>query len=142
MQSYYSLIILFFILAGIAAAIFNGRRIIQSNKTKNWPHISATIVHKSAINEKATPEIFYRYQISETIYEKKIEPTPGEETMPGFVAHFKNKYPDGDKTNIFYNPDSPENARLTVGPTPEDKLIFSISIGAILLGLYAITVSN
>jgi len=140
MYSYYSLIILIFILAGAAAAFLNGRKILKSNKTKNWPSADATIIHKTNSNPNTAPKIYYTYQVSGNTYENKIQPPAGEETMPGFAEHFKKKYPDGEKITVFYSPDSPQRTLFSVGATTEDKLIFGIGIGAILLGLYAITV--
>ena len=139
MQGYYSLIILLFILAGLTAALLNGRKILQSNKRKNWPNTSAEIFYKPVSNEKKAPEIYYRYQIAGKTYEKRVQPSPGEETMPGFVEHFKKQYPEGELITVFYSPQCPEEPLLSVGATTEDKLIFGIGIGAVILGLYGIT---
>lgn len=139
----YSLIIGLFIIAGLGAAFLNGRKILQSNKTKNWPHTNATLIHKygdNRKNNKVAPEIYFTYQVSGNTYKKQIQPSPGEETMPGFAEHFTKKYPDGENITIYYAPDSPENTLFQVGALTEDKLIFAIGIGAILLGSYGLTV--
>lgn len=141
MYSYYSLIILIFILAGLAAAIWNGRNIIQKNKSKNWPRTDGHIFYKTTtLQGKEKSDIYFNYTVDETKYEQKIEPDAGEETMPGFEAHFKKQYPDGDKITVYYDKNAPENTQFSVGASTEDKLIFGISVGAILLGLYAISV--
>lgn len=136
----YSLIIGLFILAGFAAAFVNGRKIKQSNKTVNWPHTTGTLRHKPSRNEKDAPSIYFSYQVDGTSYQQQIQPSAGEETMPGFARHFKEKYPDGENITVFYQPDSPENTLFSVGPTTEDKLIFWMGIGAMLLGAYGLTV--
>ncbi|MDH3325482.1 MAG: DUF3592 domain-containing protein [Gammaproteobacteria bacterium] len=141
MHNYYSFIIFFFILAGLAAAIWNGRKIIQNNKKRNWPYTKAAIFYKANDKpETSAPDIYFRYSVSDKHFEQKITPTPSEETIPGFAEHFKKQYPADSEINVYYEPGSPETTLFKVGATTEDKLIFGISIGAILLGLYAITI--
>ena len=136
----YSLIIGLFILAGFAAVFVSGRKILQSNKTLNWPHTNATLRHEYGQNEKAAPKIYFTYQVSEVSHEKQIHPSAAEETMPDFAGHFKNKYPNGENITVYYDPDSPENTLFEVGATTENKLIFGFGVGAILMGLYGLTV--
>ncbi len=136
----YSLIIGLLILAGLGTAFINGRKILKSNKTKNWPHTNATLSHKPGRTDKDAPEIFYHYQVNEKSYHKQIHPSTGEETMPGFAAHFRKKYPDGENITVYYESDSPENTLFTAGAVIEDKLIFWMGIGTIFLGMYGLTV--
>jgi len=136
----YSLIIGLFILAGFAAAFVSARKIRKSNQTLNWPHTNATISHKPVKTDKDIPEIFFHYHVAEKKYQKQIQPLPGEETMPDFAGHFKRKYPDGENITIYYDPNAPENTCFNAGATMEDKLIFCFGIGAILLGLYGLSV--
>ena len=137
----YAIIIIFFILAGIAAVIYNGRNIAKSNKSKDWPQTNATITHKTANNPSGAPDIFFSYTVSDSLLEKQIHPAPGEETMPGFAKHFTTKYPDGESITVYYDPADSENTLFAVGAGAEDKWMFGLGIGAILMGLYALTVA-
>lgn len=140
MHGSYGYIIAFFIIAGLAAVIFNGRKIMRANKIKSWPSIDATIFHQESNNISKAPDIFCTYQVNDKTYRKQIPPSPGQETMPGFAEHFKKQYPDSEKITIYYDITSPENMRFSVGAATEDKLILGLGVGTILMGLYAMTV--
>lgn len=137
----YSIIIILFIIAGFITVIWMGKKISAKNRRLSWPSVEASIEHvDNPKNPDQAPDIYFTFEANGQNIKQKIEPKPGEETMPDFAKHFTSQYPKGSKMTVFYQPDAPENAHFSVGASTEDKLIFAIGIGAILLGLYAITV--
>jgi len=141
MLPYYSIIIVFFILAGLSAVAWVLRRIVKDNKSKDWPQADATIFYddtQSSVNN--IPDINFRYTVSGHLYEQKIKPEAEEITMPGFLDHFKKKYPDGETLTVFYQLDSPELTTFTPGAKLEDKIILALCLSAVMVGVYAITI--
>ena len=138
MFSYYSIIIILFILAGAFAALRYGKKLLNIKKNNSYLSVSAKLVHKDQNNTPSgIPGIFFQYNVNGNNYEKQILPDPGEETMPGFETHFRNKYPHETDIEIYYNPENPNETIFSLKAALEDKVIFGLGIGAIILGLYA-----
>jgi len=138
MFSYYSIIIILFILAGAFATFWYGKKLLNTKKNTNYLPVSARLIHKDQnTTPSGIPEIVFLYQVNGNNYEKQILPDPGEETMPGFETHFRNKYPHESNIEIYYNPENPEEMVFSLKAAMEDKVIFGLGIGAIILGTYA-----
>lgn len=141
MLPYYSIIIAFFIFAGLFAILWVLRKISRDNKSNSWPSAEAAIYYlKNSDPLQKIPCIYFRYTVSGSTYEQKIEPPIEEATMPGFVSHFKSKYPEGQTLKVFYNDDDPNITTFTPGAKTEDKMILGLCIGAVIVGVYAITI--
>lgn len=141
MLPYYSIIIILFILAGLSAVAWVLRKILKDSKSNNWPQTDATIFYQGEHNiSKQLPDINFRYTVSGQSFEQKIEPAAEELTMPGFIDHFKKKYPEGETLIVYYDIQSPERTTFTPGAKLEDKIILALCLSAVLVGVYAITI--
>lgn len=141
MLPYYSIIIAIFVFTGLFAVAWFLRKILRDNKSKSWPHTEASIFYLENKDPlQKMPNINFRYTVSGSIYNQKIEPTIEEVTMPGFANHFKKQYPEGETLKLFYNNDFPKTTTFSPGAKTEDKIILSLCIAAVFVGFYAITI--
>jgi len=140
MLHYYSIIIIIFVFTGLFAVAWYARKIMRADKSKQWPKTEATISYAENDPSLSYPMIHYEYEISGKQFNKLVEPSPEEVTMPGFDKYFIKQYPEGGSLTVFYDEKNPEITTLTPGAKTEDKIILGLCVSAVLLGVYALTI--
>lgn len=118
-----------FVVAGLLATTWAWFNIAKARKILKWPNVNGVI------KESKSGSIVFSYTIKKQTYNHTmdfpIDITPVRESTENNL----NKYPQGKKVTVYYQPDNPENATIEPGLGNDMWLIFALSIGATLLGI-------
>lgn len=133
-----------FLLVGGLLAFFTLSWITDGLESKNWPNVEGTIISSEFISSRNSEnkpmygaEILYEYYINDVKYIGNGVTSGGQSSSsnPGSAQRLANKYNEGEKANVYYNPEDPELALLEPGFHATDALPFSIGILFALIGL-------
>ncbi len=150
----------FLIFFGAAIVLLSAAYIITTVLAKrnrqgvpNWPATDGAIIKQALYHhtrhteagEKTTytPTLTYAYTVDQTTYHGHKHPTsgisfPDRRSAEAVLA----RYPEGKAVTVYYNPNTPQQARLEV-PRPIDHnaiirlnaVQLLVGVGAILLGI-------
>jgi len=140
----YFIILSLFVVAGILVTLWGLRVIVMARKTLQWPGVEGTI-EESRVSSDADdmlPHIRFCYRVQQQDFRQLVafpgDITPGEE----FSRHYVEKYPEGSRVQVYYNPDKPDIATLEPGVGKGDWLIFAIGLATLLLGVFSLIFSG
>jgi len=118
-----------FVVAGLLVTIRSWLNITKARKRLKWPTV------EGIIKESNRESIVFSYTVEEQTYTNtmdfQLELSP---ELKSNNTH-QNKYPQGDKVTIFYEPGNPENGTIEPETGNDNWLIFLLGLGASLLGL-------
>lgn len=116
---------------------------MNGRKSLKWPSVPGKI--ESATFDSTSmdllPNIQFSYIVNNIEYRRTIEFArdilPSEEFSKSYVE----RYPSGTLTEVFYNPEQPEDATLEPGPGNGDWLVFALGFVTTLFGFIFLIVS-
>jgi hypothetical protein len=132
----YGIILALFTLSGLAMTLWGWFIIARGRKSLRWPSVDG-VVEQSLLaspENDILPKIVFSYHVADRRYQRDLAVPGGDGVTPDFAESYVKKYPQGAKVQVHYNPQQPEQATLEPGPARDDWLIFSVGIGAALLG--------
>lgn len=136
MQNPYIFILGFFSVAGLVTCLWAWRKISRSRKSLEWTHAPGVVIEsRKGTNVAPSPVIIFEYKAGDKIYNYTL-PTPDvSDVTPESATQYLERFPVGHNTDIFYNPQNPEECTLKPGPAREDWLTFGIGLIAAVFGL-------
>lgn len=143
MQNPYVLILGFFSAAGLITCLWAWRKISRSRQSLHWTHVAGTVVEsRKGTDVDPSPIIIFEYRAEDKTCRYRL-PTPDvSDVTPESAKRYLEQYPAGYSTDIFYNPQNPEESTLKPGPAREDWLIFGIGLIAAVFGLLLMSSSR
>lgn len=126
----YSVVLVFFTLAGLAMAAWGWRNVARARKTRHWLRTEGTVEQSAAGVPRAV-----RYTVAGTAYQIAA-------AADGDAAPTAAVPPVGAKVDVYYDPARPGDAALSRYEGRDDWLIAAIGLGAALFGLGALLFSG
>ena len=130
----YTIILSFFLMAGIATSLWGWAIIVRGRRTRGWPAVDGTILQCLARDSDALPYIEFSYSVAGRAYRcEQVFPAsimPSQELTASYVL----KYPVGAEVKVHYDPAHPERATLEPGLARGDWMIFVLGVIATFLG--------
>jgi len=125
----YTITLSLFVVAGLSVSAWGWFTLSKARKIQKWPNVGGLI------KESSSDSMIFIYTINQQTYSQTMDFPP--DITPGLEStnSHRNKYPPGAKVTVFYQPDNPENATLEPDPGKDVWLIFTLGIGATLLGI-------
>ena len=132
---------------GLFLIVITPISIKAGKKSANWPATSGTILSSEVEEEISTdaedgvskyyyPRIRYEYEINGTKYQgnkyKLLEPSMSRQKAYEFAALFL----PGNKVNVYYNPQKPQQAVLQTGAQNFLYIFLFIGVALIVTGIY------
>lgn len=133
----YSIILGSFVVTGLLATAWGLRIIIRARETLQWPVVEGTIEEstKSSESDDLLPHVKYCYLVGQQTFRQLVkfsgDITPSEE----FSKRYVEKYPEGSKVKVYYDPENPETSTLEPGPGQGDWLVLAIGLGTLVFGV-------
>ncbi|MFX1464129.1 MAG: DUF3592 domain-containing protein [Promethearchaeota archaeon] len=130
----------------------NFRYLVKALKSKKWPYVEGEIkkvmVYRKAEEQSVSynVDVTYTYEVEEqkyTNHQIKLDFVHGTRTfVPKIFAMMKvEKYQEGNKINVFYDPRNPNESILERGVSHFSFfLMLIVGIGLFLFGLFAIQI--
>lgn len=143
-MSPYVIVIILFILAGAATALWGLAVVAQGRKSQGWPSTEGVIEKSQPSSEEddLLPEIVFRYSAAGRDHVKTFEFPRGISPHPQLSVDYVTRYPVGARVRVYYDPADPSRATLEPGVGRGDWMIFVLGASAILLGLVALIVGG
>lgn len=130
----YTIILSFFLIAGLATSVWGWIIIMRGRRTRCWPSVDGTILQNATSDGDSMPQIEFGYSVAGHDYQcEHTFPggiTPSQELIAGYIA----KYPAGAKVRVHYDPARPEHATLEPGLARGDWMIFVLGVIGTLSG--------
>ena len=136
----YSIILGLFVVTGILATFWGLRIILRTRKTLQWPAVEG-IIEESTVSSESTegndllPHIKFCYRVEQQTYRQLMQfsgdITPSQE----FAQSYVDKFPEGTRVQVYYNPENPEIATLEPGLGKGDWLVLAIGLGTLIFGI-------
>lgn len=136
MPNAYVIVIVLFILGGIATTAWGWVILGKARQRRRWPQTEGVIesAKRTSDGDDLLPEIVFSYRAGNVFYQCRHEFPGGTAPTPELAASYLNKYPVGAKVRVFYNPTTPQIATIEPGATG-DWLILTLGLLATLAGL-------
>ncbi len=114
---------LIFIVAGAAASLGIFKAISIAQESKSWPTAEGVVrlskvQFEDRIGKKGmySAEVMFEYQIEGKTYSSnRISSVNSSSSNPASARETVDKYPEGAKVKVFYNPGSPQTSLLEPG---------------------------
>ena len=130
----YTIILSFFLIAGIATSIWGWAILMRGRRTQRWPSVDGAISQCAASDSDALPEIEFSYTVAGRDYRCEHAFPGGTTPSQELIASYVLKYPVGAKVKVHYDPAHPERATLEPGLARGDWMIFVLGVIATVLG--------
>jgi len=134
-MSLYSIIIVVFIISGVALMLWGWKSLQASRRRMAWPTAQGEIVVSDlqSSDDPLLPGIEYRFQVAGQAYQARFQfpaaTSPSEELSKSYVA----RYPLGASVAVYYQADQPQ--RSTLEPKSQgDWLLLAIGIVTTVMG--------
>ena len=133
----YIIILILFIVGGLAMTVWGGSIIARGKKTLRWPAVEGVIEKSrpSSDGDDLLPDIIFGYTISGRRYERTMEYPSGTNPTTILAESYIAKYPEGAKVQVYYDPARPERATLEPGPARDDWFIFILGVVVTIIGI-------
>lgn len=143
-MSPYVIVIILFILAGVATAVWGLVVVAQGRKSKDWPSTEGVIEksERSSEEDDLLPEIVFRYSVGGREYVKTFDFPRGISPHPQLSIEYANRYPAGARVRVYHDPADPQRATLEPGVGQGDWMIFVLGMSAVGLGLVALAIGG
>ncbi len=139
-----------FLLAGILLSFFTINWVTDGLESKNWPAVEGTIISSEFISSRNSEdkpsysaEIIYEYFINSEKYLSNsiTSGSQSSSSSPRSAQGLVNKYNEGEKVKVYFNPEDPGKSLLEPGFHVTDALPFVFGIIFVLVGLVGILYS-
>ena len=137
MLSPYTIIIVLFVAAGLVTMVWGWTIIRRSRKTRSWPSVAGAIVESLPYSKHDAhmPHITYQYIINGRAILNTLTIPAGVTPSEEFAKSYVKKFPAGAQVQVYYDPENPEKTTLEPGLASGDWLVFALGVGASLLGI-------
>ncbi|MDR3406136.1 MAG: DUF3592 domain-containing protein [Chthoniobacter sp.] len=114
---------------------------VSASKTKSWPTATGIVTSSEVIEHKGgkgvsySPEIKYRYRVSETTYDNTHISLLDGGLSKGWAHEVAAQFPAGLSIPVFYKPSHPENAVLRPGANWYMFATSGIGLAVFLVGV-------
>lgn len=133
----YVIILVLFVVAGVAATLWGLTIIVKGRRTLRWPSTEGAIEESRLVSDTDDlfPHILFSYRVGVQTYRRELGFPGGTSPTPEFAASYVKKFPVGARVRVFYNPERPDQATLEPGLAQGDWMILTLGILATLLGI-------
>ncbi len=133
----YVIILVLFVVAGLAATLWGLTIIAKGRRTLRWPSTEGAIEESSLASDTDDlfPHILFSYRVGAQTYRRELGFPGGTNPTPEFAASYVKKFPAGASVRVFYDPERPDQATLEPGLAQGDWMILTLGIAATILGI-------
>lgn len=133
----YAVILVLFIVAGLATAIWGALVILRARRTLAWPEVIGVIEQSdlTAADDDLLPDIRYAYRVNDQAYRATLQFPGGTSPSRELTEQYVARYPVGRSVEVYYDPADPQHSTLEPGPAQGDWLICFIGASMVLLGI-------
>lgn len=136
MPNAYAIIIILFVLGGLATATWGWLILAKARQRRNWPCVEGKIVsaERASDSDDLMPKIVFSYRVASDSFQHELEFPAGTAPSPELTASYLNKYRAGATVKVYYDPAAPGIATLEPS-VAGDWLIFVLGLIATLAGV-------
>jgi len=137
MQNGYLIIILLFLIGGLATCAWGWTIMARGRRMQRWPNVEGIIevVQPASSRGDLLPRITYRYSVDGKSFESVHSYPSGTAASPELADFYNRKYPQGSTVRVWYDPLEPRNSVLEPGPQQGDWLVLAFGAGAVLISI-------
>lgn len=136
MANAYLIILILFVIAGLATTVWGWRVMQRARASRRWPSVPGRISSVSETSEldDLLPQIGFDYELDGQPQRRVLEFPAGTSPSRELAQQYLQKYPPGKTVTVYYDPQDHTRVTLEPGATG-DWLIFAIGVIATLLGV-------
>jgi len=139
----YVIILSTFGIAGAVVTLWGLMIIRKARKTLGWPSVEGAIKESSPASnsDDLMPNIRFHYQVDDQSYTCTLELPGSVSPSQELTRRYLEKYPQGKKVRVFYDPQHPERATLEPG-IGSDWMVFALGLMATVFSIGALFFSD
>lgn len=140
----YALILGLFALAGVFLTAWGLSIIVKGRKTLCWPAVEGIVEQSmpAADADALLPHILFSYTVAGQTYRRELEFPRDISPTPELAVSYAERFPEGAKVRVYYDPEQPERATIEPGPARGDWMILALGLAAAAFGIAALWFSG
>lgn len=140
----YTIVLGLFVVAGFLGTLWGLRIILIARKTRLWPRVEGVIEEakiSSDVND-LLPKITFSYTVADHPYRAEVQFPADVTPSQQYANQYIEKYPQGHRVQVYYDPENPQRATLEPGMAQGDWLVFAIGLGMLIFGILFLLVGH